>query len=180
MLSALPATATTSGVRVSWRPRRTPVVASMTSSGVVPRKAIRRYVVAGSVTAWSAPNSVDQRAGGRDAGDGDQHPDEDGQPDPVDALGQGRAPVAGAEQPGHARRGAVGEEDAQADHRLEHDGGDAEARERGGAEVPDDGGVGEQEERLRDQGQERGQGEPPDLAVERVGHLGSVRAWLRA
>ena len=42
MLSPLPPIATSSGVRVSWRPRRIPVVASMISSGVVPKKAIRR------------------------------------------------------------------------------------------------------------------------------------------
>ena len=58
MLSALPATATTSGVRVSWRPRSTPVVASMTSNGVVPRNAIRRYVVACSLTSSPAPNTA--------------------------------------------------------------------------------------------------------------------------
>ena len=57
MFSPLPATATTSGVRVSWSPRSTPVVASMTRSGMVPRKAIRRYVVAGSATAGPTPSS---------------------------------------------------------------------------------------------------------------------------
>ena len=46
MFTRFPATATTSGVRVSWSPRSTPVAASMTSSGVTPRKASRRYVVA--------------------------------------------------------------------------------------------------------------------------------------
>ena len=62
MLSRLPTTATTSGVRVSCRPRSTPVVASMTSSGVVPRKAIRRYVVAGSATVGVGAERPDQRA----------------------------------------------------------------------------------------------------------------------
>ena len=42
MLTPFPSTATTSGVRVSCSPRSTPVVASMTSSGVVPSQAIRR------------------------------------------------------------------------------------------------------------------------------------------
>jgi hypothetical protein len=64
-----------------------------------------------------------------------------------------------------ARRGAVGEEDAQADDGLEDDCRDAETRELGGAEVPDDGGVREQEERLGDQGEEGRDGEPQDLAV---------------
>ena len=94
--------------------------------------------------------------------------DDDGQPDPVDALGEGTAPVAGAEPAGHAGGGAVGEEDAQPDDGLEDDGGDAEPGQRGGAEVADDGGVGEQEHRLGDQGEERGDGQPHDLPVVRV------------
>ena len=57
MLRRLPTTAATRGVRVSWSPRSTPVVASMTSSGVVPRKAIRRYVVAWPATSPPAPNA---------------------------------------------------------------------------------------------------------------------------
>ena len=89
----------------------------------------------------------------------------DGQPEAVDALGEGAAQVAGAEVPGDARGGAVGEEDAQPDRGLQHHGGDAEAGELGGAEMADDRGVGEQEERLGDQGQERRDGQPQDLAV---------------
>ena len=57
MLSRLPTTAATSGVRVSCRPRSTPVVASMTNNGVVPRNAIRRYVVAWSATSPPAPKA---------------------------------------------------------------------------------------------------------------------------
>ena len=94
--------------------------------------------------------------------------DHDRQPEAVDALGQGPAPVAGAEPAGDAGGGAVGEEDAQADGGLQDDGGDAEAGQRRGAEVADDGGVGEQEQRLGDQREERGDGEPHDLAVVRV------------
>ena len=121
MLRALPATATTSGVRVSCRPRRTPVVASMTSSGVTPRKAIRRYVVAGSATSGPAPS---RRTSGPVVATPTRvmtDPQADGEPDPVDALGEGRPPVTGAEQAGDAGGGPVREEDAQADQRLEHD-----------------------------------------------------------
>ena len=61
--------------------------------------------------------------------------------------------------------GAVGEEDAQADDGLEDDRGDAEAGELGRAEVADDRGVGEQEERLGDEREEGRDGEAQDLAV---------------
>ena len=101
----------------------------------------------------------------RDADDGDDQADRDGQPDPVDPLGEGAAQVAGAEVAGDARGGAVGEEDAEPDRGLQHDGGDAEPGQLGGAEVADDGGVGQQEERLGDQGQERRDGQPEDLPV---------------
>ncbi len=43
-----------------------------------------------------------------------------------------------------------------------------------GAEVADDGGVGEQEQRLGDQGQEGGNGEPEDLPVACVPHRTSL------
>jgi hypothetical protein len=61
MFNRLPTTATSSGVRVSCRPRSTPVAASITSSGTVPRKASRRYVVANPDTAGSAPNRSTSR-----------------------------------------------------------------------------------------------------------------------
>ena len=93
-------------------------------------------------------------------------PEADGEPDPVDALGEGRPPVAGAEQAGDAGGGPVREEDAEADQRLEHDGGDAETGQGGGAEVADDRRVGEQEHRLRDEREERRERQPPDLAIQ--------------
>ena len=40
-------------------------------------------------------------------------------------------------------------------------------------EVADDGGVGEQEERLGDEGEERRDGQPQDLAVGRAVHAAS-------
>ena len=42
MLARLATTATTSGVRVSWRPRTTPVAASISSRAGMPSAAIRR------------------------------------------------------------------------------------------------------------------------------------------
>ena len=65
---------------------------------------------------------------------------------------------------------AVGQEDAQPDHGLQHHGRDALARELRGAEVAHDRGVREQEQRLGHQRQEGGYGEPQDLAVVGPGH----------
>jgi hypothetical protein len=71
---------------------------------------------------------------------------------------------------GHARGGAVGEEDAQADCGLHHHRRDPLAGQLGRTEVADDRGVGEQEERLGHERQEGGDREPQDLAVVRVSH----------
>ena len=170
MLSTTPLTTTTSGVRVSCSPRSTPVAASITSSGVVPRKAMRKYVAAWSVTSGPGPEGADERAGERDAEQRRHEPDEHGEPEPVDALGERAAPVAGAEVAGDAAGGAVGEEHAQPHDGLEHDGGDAEPGELRRTEVADDRGVGEQEQRLGHQRQEGGERQAQDLAVERVRH----------
>ena len=107
-----------------------------------------------------------ERPGGEDAGDRGDGADDDRQPEAVDALGEGRAEVAGAEVARDAGRGAVGEEDAEADDGLQDHRGDAEAGELGRAEVADDRGVREQEERLGHEGQESGHGEAQDLAVD--------------
>ena len=65
-----------------------------------------------------------------------------------------------------ARGGAVGEEDAEADDGLQDHGRDAEPGELRRAEVSDDRGVGEQEQRLGDEGEERGDGQAEDLPVD--------------
>ena len=75
------------------------------------------------------------------------------------------AGVAGADLAGDRGGGAVGEEDAQADQGAEHRRGDAERRQLRGAEVADDRGVREQEQRLGDQGEEGRDGQPQDLPV---------------
>ena len=82
--------------------------------------------------------------------------------------------VTGADVPGHARRGPVGEEDAQADDGLENHRGDALAGELGRAEVADDRGVREQEQRLGHQRQEGGYGEPQDLPVVGARHRANL------
>ena len=87
------------------------------------------------------------------------------QPESVDALRQRAAGVPGADLAGHRGGGAVGQEDAQADERAEDRRGDAEGGQLAGAEVAHDGGVGEQEERLGDQGEEGRHGQPQDLPV---------------
>ena len=75
--------------------------------------------------------------------------------------------VAGAEPAGDGAGGAVGEEDEEAGDGRERGGRDAERGQLDGAEMTDDDRVGEQEERLGDEGHERGYGEPQDLAVQR-------------
>jgi hypothetical protein len=80
-------------------------------------------------------------------------------------LGEGGPEVSRSEVAGDAGGGAVGQEDAQPDDRLEDDRGDAEARELGRAEVADDGGVGQQEERFGDEREEGRDGQAQDLAV---------------
>ena len=108
-----------------------------------------------------------QRSGQQHSGDGGEGADDDGQPDAVDALGQSRAQVADAEQSRNAGGGAVRKEDAQADHGLEHHGGDSQASQLGGAQMSDDGGVAQQEERFGYQGEEGRDGQTPDLSVDR-------------
>ena len=107
-----------------------------------------------------------QRGRAQDPADGRDRADDHGQPDPVDALGERRAEVARPEVARDARRGAVREEDTEPDDGLEDHRGDAQARELRGAEVTDDGGVREQEQRLGDEGEEGGHRESQDLAVD--------------
>jgi hypothetical protein len=118
----------------------------------------------------TCPEESDQLVGEGDADDGADRADDDREPEAVDPLGQGSPGVPGAEVACNAGRGPVGEEDAQSHDRLQDRRGDAEAGQRCGAEVPHDRGVGEQEERFGGQGEERGDGEAPDLAVLGAGH----------
>ena len=121
---------------------------------------------------------TDEDGGERDPGDGGDDADDHREPQAVDALGERTAEVAGAEVARHAGGGAVGEEDAQADRGLQDDRRDAEAGELGGAEVADDRGVGEQEDRLGDERQEGRDGESQDLAVDGL-HVSQPRKGRR-
>ncbi len=165
MLARLPTTATASGVRVSCRPRSTPVAASISSSGTAPSSARWRYVAARSATRWPGAEQSDQRAGERQCHEAGQGPDQGGQPEPVDALGERPAGVAGPQLTRHRGRGAVGQEDAQADQGAEHGGGDAERGQLRRAEVADDGRVGQQEQRLGHECEEGGHGQAQDLPI---------------
>ena len=102
---------------------------------------------------------------------GGHQADHDRQPHAVDALAHRPATVPGAEAAGDAAGGAVGQEDAKANDRLQDRGGDAEPRQLGGAEMTDDGRVGEQEKRLGDQCEKRRKGKTQDLAVRRAQHV---------
>ena len=92
--------------------------------------------------------------------------EDEGQPHPVDADGEGAAMIGRAEPAGDGPGGAVGQEDEDAGDGRERGGGDAERGQLDGAEMADDDRVGEQEDRLGDEGRERGYGEPQDLAVQ--------------
>ncbi len=169
MLSALPATATTSGVRVSCSPRSIAGGGQHHQQRRGPEEGDpqvrRRRACDGGVGA----EETDQLLGEEHPGHGDQRADQHRQPDPVDALGECAPEVAGPEQAGHRGGGAVGEEDAEPDRGLEHDRRYAQPGQRLGAEVADDGGVGEQEERLGDEGEEGRDRQAHDLAVVGVG-----------
>jgi hypothetical protein len=89
----------------------------------------------------------------------------EGQPQPVDAGAHRGALVPGPEVAGDDARRAVGEEDEDAGGRDEGGARHPEAGELGRAEVADDRGVGEQEERLCDECQEGRDGETDDLAA---------------
>jgi len=94
-------------------------------------------------------------------------------------LAHRRRLVTGAQLARDGGRGAVGEEDADVDQRGERRASDAETAERAGAELPNDGRVGEQEQRLGDQRAECRDGQAQDLPVVRRGDAGVTRADRR-
>ncbi len=120
---------------------------------------------------FAGSERVHEEGGEQDSDDGGHQADHDRQPHAVDALAHGPATVPGAEAAGDAAGGAVGKEDAEANDRLQDRGGDAEPGQFGGAEVTDDGSVGEQEQRLGDQCEKRRKGKAQDLAVRRAQHV---------
>ena len=82
------------------------------------------------------------------------------------AVASARLP--GPEAAGHRAGGGVGEEVEDREGGGEDDPGHRQAGELAGAEVPDDGGVGEHVERLGDQRPEGGDRQPHDLPVVRA------------
>ncbi len=95
----------------------------------------------------------------------DRDADRSGEPEAVDALPDRCLPVARPELPGDGSGRAVGEEDRDVDQGGQRLGGDAEAAEWCGAEPANDGRVREQEQRLGDERDERGDRQPQDLGV---------------
>ena len=87
----------------------------------------------------------------------------------VDPAGQGRPWVAGPDPPGHRAGGAVGEEDAQPGQHAQHVRRQPQRGKLLGAQVADDRRVGQQQQRLGDQGGEGRQGEREDPAVQGAG-----------
>ena len=90
----------------------------------------------------------------------------------------GFALVAGPEQAGHRRRGAVGQEDEDGVADQQDAAGDGQPGQRLGPEVAHHGGVGQDVERLGRQRGEGGDGEPEDLAVDGA-HGGAAQAMSR-
>ena len=165
MLLVKPSALATSGVFVSWRPRSTPVVARTTSiagmrDGADPQVGDGVAERLGRGTEETADRTGEDRDEHR--GDGAQA---DGEPCAVDAGGDRAVAVAGPELARHDRRRAVGEEDEDVGGGEQHRARDTQAGELRGAEVTDDRGVGEEEERLGDEGQEGREGQPQDLTV---------------
>ena len=122
-----------------------------------------------------AEQPADRRGEHRDQrGGGDAQ--REGQPEAVDPGPDRRAFGAGAELAGDDAGGAVGEEHEQVGRGDERGAGHAEAGQRGQAQVPDDRRVGQQEERLGDQGEEGGHREAQDVALlaDRCAHPCSV------
>ena len=104
---------------------------------------------------------------GQDGGhDRQRHRQQRGEPEPLHPLMRGLALVAGADEPGDRAGRPVGEEDehgvaGEQDRRC-----DSQSTQLRCAEMADDGGVGEQVQRLGDQRPEGGNGESEDLPIE--------------
>lgn len=79
-----------------------------------------------------------------------------------------RPPVAGADGTGHGRGGGVGQEHHERDHGGDDRRGDGQAGEFGCAQVAHHRGVGEHEQRLREQGAEGRHGEAEQPSVSGV------------
>ncbi len=117
---------------------------------------------------WARTEEADEQGSGEVADEGQNRADPEREPHPVDAHRHRPRRVAGAEPARDRRRGRVGEEDHEPDDRLQYGRRDAETRERSHAQVAHQRGVDDEEERLRDERSECGNGKPQDVAVQRV------------
>ena len=112
------------------------------------------------------PEQGEQRARQGEGDEPHDHAARRGQPHALHRLVGGLALVAGAEQAGHRRGGAVGQEDEDGVADQQDAAGDGEPGQGLGPDVAHDGGVGQDVERLGRQRGEGGDGEPEDLPVD--------------
>ena len=119
MFTTAPAPATYNGVRVSCRPRSTPVVASTASMAGNPSSDHRRKVMPKPATSGAAPNaSMSTGASGQQIG---QHgyPDDHREVQSGDPEGQRVLGPAGPQRPGDRSGRAVGQEHRKARRRCQ-------------------------------------------------------------
>ena len=112
------------------------------------------------------------------SGNHEEHAEAEGDPHSVHTDLPGAAQVLLAEGARHGGRDGVGEEVHEAHDRGDERGGDAHARKFCLAELADEGGVGEHEDRFGDERPEGGYGEREDAPVQR--RLGGVGAGIGA
>ena len=111
------------------------------------------------------------------SGDHEEHAEAEGDPHAVHTDLPGAAQVLLTEGARHGRRDGVGKEVHEAHDRGDERGGDAHAREFCFAELADESGVGEHEDRFGDERTEGGYGESEDAPVQR--RLGGIGAGAR-
>ena len=110
-------------------------------------------------------HQLDQWVPAEVADAGDDNTDNEGKPQALHRLVSGLPVLAGAQQTGDRRGGAVGEEDENGEGDQQERRRQRKSGELRGAEVPDHGGVGEDVQRLGDQRAERGQGQGEDPPI---------------
>ena len=121
-------------------------------------------------------DEMDHRAREGDAEDRDRQADRQREPERLRRELPGALLLPGAVQPRDLGGRPVGEEDAQPGERREHRRGERQRGELRRAEVPDDGGVDEEIQRLGRQRPEGGGREAQDLPVQRAAaHAAKIR-----
>ena len=123
---------------------------------------------------------AEQRLGEGQPEQADTHGEPERQPQRLDGLVGGGHLVASAAQPGDGRSRAVGQEDEDRVEREQHGGCHRQPAQLVGADVADDGGVGQHVERLGDERAEGRHRQPCDVPVVRAHPAGAHRPRLRA